>query len=102
MSDETTLRPDADPRGILASIVDSPDDAIFATDADGLVLTWNRGAERMYGYAASEMVGRSLAILAPDEQAAREMTRARQRVATGEHIQRLEAVRRTKGGRLVD
>jgi two-component system sensor kinase FixL len=102
MSDETRFRPDDDPRGILASIVDSSDDAIFATDADGIVLTWNRGAERMYGYSASEMVGRSLTILAPDDQAASEMTRARQRVAAGEHVEQQEVVRRTKSGRLLD
>lgn len=102
MSNEAVFRPDDDPRGILAAIVNSSDDAIFATDTGGVVLTWNRGAERMYGYSAAEMVGRPLTILAPDHEASDDMMRARQRVAAGEHIEHQEVVRRTKGGRLVD
>ena len=101
MSNDASFRPDDDPRGLLAAIVNSSDDAIFATDVTGTILTWNRGAERMYGYSAAEMVGRSFTILAPDETAAAEMKLGRQRVAVGERIEGKEVVRRTKGGRLV-
>jgi PAS domain S-box-containing protein len=52
-------------RALLASIVESSDDAIYGTDLDGKVLSWNRGAERAYGWNAAEMVGRDVGILAP-------------------------------------
>src|SRR5262245_26456599 len=102
MAVDDAFRPDDDPRGLLAALVNSSDDAIFATDPEGLVLTWNRGAERMYGYSSDEMVGRSLDVLAPDERAADEMREMRRRVAAGEHLERQEVVRRAKSGRLVD
>ncbi|MFI5909546.1 PAS domain S-box protein [Dactylosporangium sp. NPDC051541] len=52
-------------QSLLASIVQSSHDAIVTTDLDGLVLSWNPGAERLYGYAAGEMVGRSKDIIIP-------------------------------------
>src|SRR5262252_7985403 len=58
--------PDDDSR-ILAAIVESSDDAIIAKNLDGIVLSWNRGAERMYGYSASEAIGRSISFLVPAE-----------------------------------
>ena len=50
---------------VLAALVNSSDDAIIAKGLDGTVLTWNPGAERMYGYAAGEMIGRSISALVP-------------------------------------
>lgn len=52
-------------RALLASIVESSDDAIYSTDLDGKVLSWNRGAEKVYGRSSSEMVGRNTDVLAP-------------------------------------
>jgi PAS domain S-box-containing protein len=52
---------------LLASIVESSEDAIIGKTLDGIVTTWNRGAEDLYGYSAEEAVGRSIAILAPPE-----------------------------------
>jgi PAS domain S-box-containing protein len=49
----------------LASIVESTDDAIIATDLEGRVTSWNRGAERIFGYSASEIIGRSVDVLMP-------------------------------------
>jgi PAS domain S-box-containing protein len=52
-------------QGLLAAIVESSDDAIIGKDLEGTIETWNLGAERMYGYSAEEVVGRSIALLVP-------------------------------------
>ncbi len=85
----------------LAAIVASSDDAIISKSLDGTILSWNLGAENLYGYTPEEAVGRSINLLAPpdgDEQ----MTPLLSRVAQGEHIRNFETVRRAKDGRLVD
>ena len=69
-------------RARLAAIVDSSDDAIFSLAMDDTILTWNAGAERLYGYAASEMIGRSRALLVPAGQSA-ELVSIMERAARG-------------------
>ena len=59
-------------RSLLASIVQSSHDAIVSTDLDGLVLSWNPGAERLYGYTAGEMLGRSKDLIIPPSRRADE------------------------------
>src|SRR5579864_1068256 len=54
-------------RSRLASIIDSSEDAIIGKDLNGIVTTWNRGAQRIYGYTAEEMVGKSISTIAPKE-----------------------------------
>jgi two-component system sensor kinase FixL len=93
--------PDNGPARILAAIVESSDDAIFATDPDGIVLTWNRGAARMYGYSAEEIVGRSVTVLIPEDRAVSEIEARRQQIKAGDHVEHDEMVRRTKDGRLI-
>jgi len=100
VSDEP-FQPDSDPESLLAAVVDSSDDAIFATDTDGVILTWNRGAQKMYGYAPREIVGRSIEILVPEDRR-EELVRTPARIKAGESIQHHETVRRTKDGRLLD
>jgi PAS domain S-box-containing protein len=70
VSDFTQRRREESARSHLAAIVESSDDAIFATDLHGIVTTWNSSAERLYGYSAAEIVGRSVSLLSQgrDEQ----------------------------------
>src|ERR1043166_8804406 len=85
----------------LASIVDSSSDAIFSEDLDGLIVSWNRGAERLYGYGASEVIGKSITLLMPPAVQDEEQ-QILGRVARGEHIEHYETVRRCKDGRLIE
>ena len=92
---------DYDASRFLAAIVDSSDDAIIGKDLDGTVLTWNRGAERLYGYTADEMKGRSIALLVPEDRT-RELAFILEQMRIGKRVDHLETLRRTKNGRLVE
>jgi two-component system sensor kinase FixL len=86
---------------VLAAIVESSDDAILSKDLNGTILTWNRGAERIYGYEAHEAVGRSVAFLVPPDQPD-ELGEINQQVARGDRVDHYETVRVTKDGRRID
>ena len=81
----------------LAAIVQSSDDAIVSVNRDGLIVSWNPGARRMYGYSEEEVIGRSILMIVPAEleEDEREILR---RLNQGEAIERYETVRVTKGG----
>ena len=83
------------------SIIDSTHDAIVGMDAQGIITTWNPGAERLFGYAGSEVIGVSMRMLLPPGQAGEE-SMILDRIARGERIERLETVRLCKDGRLID
>jgi PAS domain S-box-containing protein len=85
----------------LAAIVDSSDDAIFSESLDGGITSWNRSAERMYGFSAAEIVGRSSRILIPENRRERELD-VFERVAMGERIKPFETVHRSKDGAPVE
>ncbi|MGQ0597507.1 response regulator [Aquabacterium sp.] len=80
----------------LASIVESSDDAIIGKTLDETVISWNRGAERIYGYTSTEMVGRSLSVLVPDDKHD-EFVDIMERVKRGEAVEHLETTRLRKG-----
>ena len=81
----------------LAAIVDSSDDAIVSKDLSGVVQTWNRAAERLFGYPADEMVGASIMRLIPEDRLAEEYE-VLGRVGSGESIEQFETVRIRKDG----
>jgi PAS domain S-box-containing protein len=85
----------------LVAIVEFSDDAIIGKTLDGVITSWNRGAERIYGYRADEAVGRHISLLAPPERAD-ELRQVMDRVRQGEHVEHLETVRLTKAGRRIN
>ncbi|OCK56968.1 PAS domain S-box protein [Bradyrhizobium sp. LMTR 3] len=85
----------------LASIVDSSDDAIISKDLDGIIRTWNSGAERLFGYTAAEVLGEPVTILFPPGRE-NEEPGILARIRRGERIHHYETVRRRKDGSLVD
>src|SRR6185436_13065320 len=92
--------PDDDGR-ILAALIDSSDDAIIAKNLDGIILSWNRGAERIYGYSASEAIGRPISILIPGDQH-HEFDAILERIRVDERVAHHETRRLTKDGRELD
>src|ERR1700727_2865776 len=85
----------------LAAIVESSDDAIVSKTLEGIILTWNAGAEGLYGYAASETIGRPMTILLPEDRPDEEIE-ILSRIGRGERVEHFETVRRTKSGNLID
>ena len=88
-------------RAQLAAIVDSSDDAIISKSLDGIILSWNQGAERLYGYSAEEMIGKSLSIIIPPE-LPNQLLELLKRLKQGEVIRRYEATRMRKDGVRID
>ncbi len=84
----------------LASIVESSDDAVVSKDLNGIIATWNRGAERLFGYMAEEVIGEPITILIPPERRDEE-SGILERIRRGEHVDHYETVRRRKDGSLV-
>lgn len=85
----------------LAAIVTSSDDAIIGKDLNGVVTSWNRGAEKIFGYSAQEMVGVSITRLIPRDRQ-NEETLILTKIKQGESIEHFETVRQTKDGRLIE
>ena len=88
-------------RARLAAIVDSSEDAIVSKTLQGIILSWNTGAERLFGYSSSEAVGQPITILIPPERIDEE-AEILARIARGERIEHFETVRVTKDGHRLD
>jgi two-component system, cell cycle sensor histidine kinase and response regulator CckA len=86
---------------LMGAIVESSDDAIVGMDLEGTVTSWNRGAEKIYGYPRVEMIGRSLAGILP-EGGEGELELILERTRRGEHIEHLETLHRRKDGKLIN
>ncbi len=85
----------------LAAIVDSSDDAIVGKTLDGIVTSWNRGAEILFGYSAEEIIGRPIAVIFPPDRLGEERL-ILDRIRRGELVAHYETVRRCKDGREID
>jgi diguanylate cyclase (GGDEF)-like protein/PAS domain S-box-containing protein len=94
VTEEVEARRDRD---LLSYVVESSDDAIITKTSDGIITSWNQGAERLYGYSAQEVIGRPIGLIVPDdaEEQAAEMTR---QVFAGEPVHQLETTRVRKDG----
>jgi PAS domain S-box-containing protein len=88
-------------RARLAAIVENSQDAIFSIDLDGIITSWNRGAEKLYGYPSAEILGQPVSRLVPDRQAEEAQSILR-RIVPGEAIENYETRRRRKDGREID
>lgn len=85
----------------LAAIVESSQDAIIGTDLSHRITSWNKGAEAMYGYTASETLGKDISLIAPPDRS-REAVKIREELQSGLRVNSFETVRMAKGGRLLN
>lgn len=95
ISEERKLK---EARERLAAIVDSSEDAIIGKTLEGIITSWNKAAEKIYGYSAQEMIGRSISILIPEDKTS-ELREIYKGIAEGRGVKHLEATRRRKDGR---
>jgi PAS domain S-box-containing protein len=85
----------------LAAIVESSDDAILSKDLDGIIRTWNGGAERIFGYSAQEIIGKPVLTIIPAERHDEEL-QVLWKLQNGERIEHLETIRKKKSGELIN
>jgi PAS domain S-box-containing protein len=97
---ESALRETEQRLRSLASIVESSDDAIVSKNLDGIITSWNKGAERIYGYSAEEAIGRPITIVIPQDRHGEEVE-ILARIRRGERIDHFETVRQRKHGSII-
>lgn len=97
---EVALRESEQRLRVLASIVESSDDAIVSKNLDGIVTSWNAGAERVFGYTAEEAIGQPITIVIPEDRQDEERT-ILTRIRRGERIDHFETIRQRKNGSLI-
>ncbi|OYW75482.1 MAG: hypothetical protein B7Z37_13055 [Verrucomicrobia bacterium 12-59-8] len=100
LRDITERRRNEEATAMLAAIVDSSEDAIVSKDLNSIVTSWNAGAERLFGYSAGEMVGRSITQLIPPDRR-HEEAEIQSQIKRGEHVEHFETLRLTKDGKLI-
>jgi PAS domain S-box-containing protein len=88
-------------QGHLSAIVESSEDAILSKNLDGIIQSWNKGAERLFGYSAEETIGQPVLMLIPPDRHDEEPD-ILARIRRGEHVDHFETVRRRKDGSLID
>jgi PAS domain S-box-containing protein len=86
---------------LLAAIVDSSDDAIISKNLNGIITSWNKSAERMFGYSAEEAVGQEIILVIPEDRRQEEV-QIIERLKRGERVDHFQTVRRRKDGTLFD
>ena len=85
----------------LSAIVESSDDAIIGKDLDGIITSWNRGAQRLYGYTPEEAIGKHISLIAPPEQA-NDIPNIMAKLRRGERIDHYETLRVSKDGKILN
>jgi PAS domain S-box-containing protein len=99
---DVSLRKEAEEaQALLASIVASSDDAIVSKTLDGIIRSWNAGAQRLFGYTAEQAIGRPITMIIPAERLDEEHE-ILARISRGERVDHFETVRVTRDGRLID
>lgn len=99
--DITERKRDEDAKAKLAAIVESSDDAIVSKNLNGIITSWNHGAERIFGYTAQEAIGQPVTMLMPPDRA-NEESNILMRIRRGEKIDHYETIRRRKDGTLLN
>jgi PAS domain S-box-containing protein len=99
-TDITELKKAEEAQGRLAAIVESSEDAIISKDLDGIIQSWNVGAQKIFGYAADEVMGKNISLLIPPGHSD-EVPEILARVKGGEHIENFETARIRKDGTIV-
>jgi PAS domain S-box-containing protein len=97
---EAALRENEQRLRSVASIVESSDDAIVSKNLDGVIASWNRGAERVFGYSAEEAIGQPITIVIPQDRQDEERA-ILTRIRRGERIDHFETIRQRKHGSLI-
>ena len=85
----------------LSAIIESAEDAVISKSLEGVIMSWNKGAERIFGYTADEIVGKHVTVLIPEDHIDEEPT-ILSRLRAGERIEHYETIRRRKDGTLID
>src|SRR5262249_15549408 len=101
LHDVTELRRGRQGQSRLGAVIDSAEDAVVSKTLESVVLSWNPGAERLFGYTAAEMIGRPITVIFPPERLSEEADFIG-RMARGERIEHYETVRVRKGGAFID
>ncbi len=101
LTDVTSAKRAEAARNTMAAIIADSDDAVIAKSLDGLITSWNRGAERLFGYSANEVLGKNIRLLIPPERQEEE-TRILADIRRGEKMEHYESQRLTRDGRLID
>lgn len=99
--DVTEKRRSTEARNRLAAIIESSDDAIIGNSLDGIITTWNRGAQRLYGYTPEEIVGKPLSLLVPADHPD-EVPAILEQIGRGKFIEHFETARVRKDGSRLD
>jgi PAS domain S-box-containing protein len=99
--DITKRKREVDAALLLASIVETSDDAIISKNLDGIITSWNKGAERIFGYMEEEIIGKSVKVLIPRKYHAEEDT-ILERIRRGQRIEHYETIRQRKHGSLIN
>ena len=85
---------------LLADIVENSDNAILSKDLNGKILSWNKGAQKLYGYEANEIVGKNISVLLPESRFD-EVKKILKRIENGEKIEHFETERKSKNGKII-